>query len=127
MNNVTKLMIIKWNMTNVCWMGYELKRNNPYTFHHITKRCHGGKLEINNGAIITKNAHEFLNVIETRDLDMYEYINAILKEINVQGYMPIERQLKAIDSILNQFAREHCSDRSRSGKLLIKERYLRKS
>lgn len=110
----------------MCWMGYEVKRDNPFTFHHIQKKCHNGKLEINNGAILTRNAHEFLHIIESRDLDMYEYINAILKEINIQGYMPIERQLKAIDSILNQFAREHCSDRSRNGNLLIKERYLRK-
>ena len=126
MKSITNLMIIKWNMANMCWMGYTLKRENPYTFHHITKRCHNGKLEISNGAILTKNAHEFLHIIESRDLDMYEYINTILKEINVQGHMPIERQLKAIDSILNQFAREHCGDRARNGNLLIKERYLRK-
>lgn len=113
-------------MTNMCWMGYEVKQNNPFTFHHIQKRCHNGKLEINNGAILTRNAHEFLHIIESRDLDMYEYINAILKEINVQGYMPIERQIKAIDSILNQFVKEHCSDRTRNGNFLIKERYLRK-
>ena len=119
-------MIIKWNMTNQCWMGYQVKRDNPITFHHLIKRCHNGKLEINNGAILTRNAHEYLHIIESRDLDMYEYINTILKEINIQGYMPIERQIKAIDSILNQFAREHCGDRARNGNLLIKERYLRK-
>lgn len=126
MKSITNLMIIKWNMTNQCWMGYEVKRDNPFTFHHLRKKCHNGKLEINNGAILTRNAHEYLHIIESRDLDMYEYINAILKEINIQGYMPIERQLKAIDSILNQFAREHCGDRARNGNLLIKERYLKK-
>ena len=125
MNNVTKLMIIKWNMTNIGWMGYELKRDNPFTFHHLIKRCHKGKLEISNGAILTRNAHEYLHIIESRDLDMYNYINAVLKEINIQGHMPIERQLKAIDSVLNQFAREHCSDRTRNGNLLIKEKYIK--
>lgn len=57
---------------------------------------------------------------------MYIYLNNILKEINNQGYMPIYRQYKAIDSILRQFEIEHCSDRTKKGKLLIKEEYTKR-
>lgn len=126
MKNITRIMIDQWNMKDVDWLGYKMTRNNPYTFHHIQKREHGGREIISNGAIITKNPHEYIHLIEIKDLEMYIYLNNILKEINNQGYMPIYRQYKAIDSILSQFEREHCSDRTKKGKLLIKEEYTKR-
>lgn len=126
MRPITILMIHQWDMKDVCWMGYKVSQHNPYTFHHIKKKSDGGKLVVSNGAVLTKYPHEYLHLIEDIDVEMYCYINAILKEINEQGFMPIDRQKKAINFILKQFEREHCMDRTSKGKLLIKEEYIKR-
>lgn len=56
---------------------------------------------------------------------MYFYINNLLRVINDQRYKPTIAQLKAIKSILEQFEKEHCSDRTSKGKLLIKDEYIK--
>jgi len=123
MKQITKFMINMWDMSNIDWMGYKLNKNNPYTYHHILKKEFGGKETIDNGAILTKIPHEYIHIIEFKDLEMYIYINNLLKNINNQRELPNRQQLLAIDSILRQFEREHCSDRNSKGKLLIKEEY----
>ena len=126
MKLVTKNMIYLWNMNNLCWMGYKMSSQNPFTYHHITKRTDGGRLTIDNGAILTKNAHEFLNVIENKDLELYIYLNNMLKNINNQREMPNRQQLLAIDSLLRMFENEYSGKRNSKGNLLIKEEYTRR-
>lgn len=126
MKRLTADMIKIWNMTNMDWMGYKLCKENQPTFHHIVKECDGGKRILDNGAIIGKENHTYLHIVEDRDLEMYIYLSNILKSINDQRYMPSKRQLLAIDAILRQFEREHCSDRTSKGKVLIKECYTKR-
>lgn len=111
------------------WLGYKVSRNNPFTFHHIQKKEHGGLYTYNNGAILTGgvgSSHEYLHIIEVKDYDLFVYLNNLLKAINDQRSMPTLNQLKAIRSILLQFEREHLSDRTKKGKLLIKPSYIEK-
>ena len=122
--NIKNIMINMYNMLNMDWLGYTLEKNDIFTFHHITKKEHGGKMEINNGAILTNVSHPYLHIIENKDFDMYTYLNKLLKTINEQGYMPSEMQLLIIDNVLRQFEREHCSDYTKKGKLLIKDEYV---
>ena len=68
--------------------------------------------------------NEYLHIIESRDFDMYLYINNLLKAINSQSSAPTKRQLMAVRAILEQFEREHCSDRTTKGKRLIKDKYI---
>lgn len=126
--NVRKIMINEWNMTNVDWMGYELEEDNIFHYHHIIKKEHGGELTIDNGAILCGGAssHQYLHVIECKDFELYVYLNNLLKNINSQRCMPNKQQLLAIDSILRQFEREHCSDITCKGKPLIRESYTRR-
>lgn len=124
MKSITNLMINEWNIKKICWMGYKVSKENPYTYHHIKKRCVGGEESIENGAILTKIAHEYLHILETRDLEKYIYINNVLKQINEQGFMPLERQLLAINSILEEFERENKYEKSKKGKMLIKKEYI---
>lgn len=44
---------------------------------------------------------------------------------NIKGYLDKENLLK-IRKILEQFEREHCSDRGKKGNLLIKDEYVRR-
>ena len=48
----------------------------------------------------------------------------MLKQINEQGFMPLERQLLAINSILEEFERENRYVKSKKGKMLIKKEYI---
>lgn len=125
MKEVTRELIHIYKPKGIDWMGYEYNRVDDLSFHHIQKREHGGLYTLDNGALLRQNtSHEYLHIIEYKDLDMYMYINNLLKNINTQGYAPTKRQLLAIKAILEQFEREHCSDRTAKGKPLIRTRYI---
>ena len=119
MKEILKLMIDQYNIHKIDWMGYKVSKDNPYTYHHLLKKENGGKETVENGAILTKIGHEYLNIIESRDIELYNYINNILKQINEQGFMPLERQLLAIDAMLKMFEKDHRYDRSSKNKRLI--------
>lgn len=125
MRQITITMINKFRMTNMDWMGYTLMRDEEFDFHHIKKKCDGGPLIINNGAILVRGvSHSYIHIIESRDLDRFRYLNVILKCINSQGHMPTEKQLDLIDSVLSSFEREYSGKTLKSGKPLIKELYV---
>lgn len=126
MKQITKLMVNMYNLKKIDFMGYKVSKDNPYTYHHLIKRCHGGKEIIENGTVLTKNSHEYLHIVETRDLELYNYINNVLKQINEQGHEPLLRQILAIDYLLKLFEKDHMEDRSSKNKRLIKNEYLRR-
>lgn len=121
MKPITKQMVRIYNLDKLCFMGYKLDKNASY--HHIIKREHGGKETIENGAVLNPYAHEYLHIIEYKDLDMFIAINSILKVINVQRDKPTKEQLKTISHLLTMFENEHSRDRTSKGKLLIKHQY----
>lgn len=126
MKHITNLMINMYNLKKIDFMGYKVSKDNPYTYHHLVKRCHGGKEAIENGAVLTKNSHEYLHIVETRDLELYNCINNVLKQINEQGHEPLLRQILAIDYLLKLFEHDHMNDRSSKNKRLIKDSYLKR-
>lgn len=125
MKPIVNLMINMWNMTDRDWLGYKLNKENYFVFHHIHKREHGGKLIIDNGAILCggESSHQYLHVIECKDYELFVYLNNMLKNINSQREMPSKQQLLAIDSVFKQFEREYCGYKTKRGKYLIKEEY----
>ena len=127
MKEITNLMVYLYNLKKTDFMGYKLSKDNPYTYHHIKKRCNGGEKTIKNGAILTKLAHEYLHIIETRDLELYVYINNVLLQINEQGFAPLKRQILAIWYMLEIFEKEHKNDKTAKGKNLIKNEYRRRN
>ena len=126
MKQTTKLMVNMYNLHKIDFAGYKVSKDNPYTYHHLVKRCQGGKETIENGAILARNMHEYLNIVESRDLELYNYINNVLKQINEQGHEPLLRQILAIDYLLKLFEHDHMDDRSSKNKRLIKSEYLRR-
>lgn len=105
------------------WMNYKLVKKDV-TFHHIQKRCDGGRLEINNGGLLMPNSHAYLHLIEFLDLDTYLALNEIFKDVNSQGYEPEYEQRLIIESLLSAFESVHRWDKGSKGKLLIKRKYL---
>ena len=115
-----------WNMEDTDWLGYKLQKKDYFSFHHIKPKRDGGKARIDNGAILTSISHPYIHLIESKDIELYIYINNMLKSINDQRQMPTKQQLLAIDSILKQFEKEHSADITNKGCYLIKEEYTKR-
>lgn len=109
--------------SNMDWMNYKLVRKD-LTFHHIVKRENNGKKEISNGALLMPVGHQYLHLIECKDIDTYIAINKIFKFINQQQYEPTLEQREIIEYFLQQFEDKHRYDKGSKGKLLIKRAYL---
>lgn len=124
--NTTKMKMINiYKIENFDFMGYKLQKKDDITYHHIKKRENNGKLSVDNGALLTKTAHEYLHIIEVVDVDLYNYLNIILKEISDQKMLPNLAQIKLIRDVLIVFEEEHNQELTKKGKLIVKERYKR--
>ncbi|MBR6682994.1 MAG: hypothetical protein IKL38_01505, partial [Firmicutes bacterium] len=105
------------------WMNYKLIKSDV-TFHHIIKRENGGRRDIENGALLMPVAHQYLHLIEYKDIETYNAINRIFKYINQQKQEPTSEQREIIEYLLKQFEETHKWDKGSKGKLLIKHKYL---
>lgn len=128
MKEVTKLMINEFKLRELGhdFMGYHLQKGDIYTFHHlIVPNRNGGPYARWNGAILFSTPHQYLHVIENKDYDMFCYITSEMIDMNIKGYLDMQN-IRNINDVLCQFEREHCGDRTKKGKLLIKEEYTRR-
>ena len=135
MKEITKLMIKKYELMKLGYdfMGYDIINKNNLSFHHLIiphRNCKAlglgeGYLEWN-GAILNQNtSHNYLHLIEAKDYDMFLAITSELIDENVKGHLDIDN-LRRIHDILECFEREHSNDRSKKGKVLIKQEYMRR-
>lgn len=105
------------------WLNYKLVKDKV-TYHHITKREDGGKKAIENGALLMPIAHQYLHLIESKDIETYIGINKIFEYINKQQYEPTQEQRKILEYMLRHFEYQHRFDKGSKGKILIKHKYL---
>lgn len=122
MSDTLKFMLRMYKMGSMDWLGYD--NDERYSFHHIQKRCDGGKTIISNGAPLHISSHSYLHTIEHYDLEKYIYLNTILKAINDQKCMPSIEQLKQIKLVLLGFQNEYEGKLSSRNKLIIKKEYI---
>lgn len=85
MKKVLREMIDIYEPDGIDWMGFKLERGNPYTYHHINEKRKSGKCKTNNGAILTKKAHRFLNYLEINFPKAYEHYQYLFAKINNSG------------------------------------------
>lgn len=104
------------------WMNYKLVKKDV-TLHHIIKRVDNGRMEIPNLALIMPSGHQFLHLIEFKDIDTYITLNKIFKIINNQKAEPTPEQREIIEYLLQDFEYKHKYDKNSKGKLLIKAEY----
>lgn len=122
MSDILKVMIKIWDMNTMDWLGYDnLER---YSFHHLTKKCDGGKKIISNGAILHQSSHSYLHTIEYYDLDKYIFLNNILKKVNEQKMFTTKEQLEQIRYVLKEFQNEYEGKKSSREKDIIKKEYI---
>lgn len=105
------------------WLNYKLVKDKV-TYHHIIKRESNGKRTIENGALLMPVAHQYLHLIENKDIDTYIGINKIFEYINQQQYEPTQEQREILEYMLRQFEYQHRFDKGSKGKILIKHKYL---
>jgi hypothetical protein len=123
MNKITKEMLhIYKPISNLDWMNYKLVRNQ-LTFHHIEKRENGGKKDISNGALLMPTPHQYLHLIECKDIKTYIALNKIFKVINSQLSEPNQEQREIIEYLLQDFEYHHRNDKNSKGKTLIQKKY----
>ena len=87
---------------NIDWMGYLITENNPLTFHHIIKKADGGEMSVENGALLTQDAHNELNVIEQKYPSTYIELNKLFAELNISGKPPTEEYWHKLRLILSK-------------------------
>lgn len=105
------------------WMNYKIVKKSDLTFHHILKKEYGGGKDISNGALLIPISHQYLHLIECKDIDTYITINKIFKVINNQKYEPTSDQRQIIEYLLQEFELKYKDDKNSKGKLLIKKEY----
>lgn len=135
MREITKLMINEYKIMKlgIDFMGFSVDRKSSLSFHHLIvphRDCKIAGLGEGylwwNGAILRQNtSHDYLHLIEGKDYDVFSAITSEMIDMNIKGYLDINN-LRYIDDCLKTFEREHCTDRNKKGRLLIKEEYTRR-
>jgi hypothetical protein len=129
MKEVTKLMIRDFKLKELGYdfMGYHLNKDDIFTVHHliIPARDGGEIIRPNISILCGKTSHPYLHLIEAKDEEIFYHITSEMIDMNIKGRLDVEN-LREIDDLLTYFEREHCSDRGKKGKMLIKEEYLRR-
>lgn len=104
MSDAKKIQKVRKAMLEIygegCWMGYKLCRENPYSYHHILEARKGGRITIDNGAILTRFAHDDLNALERKASYLYHDLNVLFKELNETRRPPTKEYFKEINGIL---------------------------
>lgn len=130
MKEITKLMIKEFNIKKLGYdfMGYSLQKGDIYTYHHliVPKRLNGLETRENGAILCGASSHPYLHLIEYLDLEIFNLISSEMIDQNIKGRLDIEN-LRKIRYLLEYFEREHCNDRGKKGKLLIKEEYLKRN
>lgn len=136
MKEITEKMIKDFKIINLGYdfMGYQIDKKRSLSFHHLIvphRDCHNKGLGEGylywNGAILNQlTSHDYLHLIEKIDYDIFLAITSEMIDENIKGYLDITN-LRYINDCLSLFEREHCSDRSKKGKILIKDDYLKRT
>ena len=123
---ITKLMIQKYNISDIDFMGYYIDKDNASYHHLIIPKRNGGPKTISNEAILNKEtSHAYLHLIEKKDYGVfYDITREMIKE-NKIGKIDMEI-INRIDDILNYFEKEHSQDINFSGEKLIREDYMKR-
>lgn len=126
MKEITREMLKIYNpVSNLDWMNYKLVKGQV-SYHHILKHSDGGKKTIHNGALLMPHSHNYLHIIECKEIKIYEMINKLFKIINTQLHEPNMEQREIIEYLLLEFEDKHRNDLNSKGKILIKDKYLRR-
>lgn len=87
---------------NECWMNYLVTKKNFISAHHIQEVRNHGKTEWGNIALITTNAHQYLNYMDREYHRLYMELNGLFKELNKTYMPPVEAYYDEVDRVLRR-------------------------
>lgn len=133
MDNVTQQMIKIYKIKTIDFMGYKIEREKELSFHHLIiphRNCKkyglGDGRFIWNGAILVQDtSHNYLNLIEQYDFELFCRITSEMIDENLKGKIDIYN-LRNINDLLTYFEKEYANYKSSKGKILIKSEYITK-
>mgnify|MGYP007049655042 CR=1 FL=1 len=70
-------------------------QTDKLTYHHLTKKEHGGKATVENGANLIREIHQWLHQLENSDIELYHLVNECLdlfKRVMSLGYTELIEQ-----------------------------------
>lgn len=102
MDKILKQMIVIYEPDGIDWMEYNLSRDNPYTYHHIIEKRNGGRRTLDNGAILTQNAHRYLNYLDMKKHDYYRELNSLFLFLNRTKQPPTEEYYEEVRKVLKK-------------------------
>lgn len=93
-NTIALAMMLKiYGPITVDWMGFKIDESNPLTFHHIHKKSEGGGTKLENGALIGKKSHRYLNILEVYRPELHDEWNVFFATVN-ESRRPMNEELK---------------------------------
>lgn len=135
MREVTKELVRDFRVIKLGYdfMGYEVRNKNGISFHHLIiprrlSKEYGigdGYVYWNGSILVQCTSHDYLHLIESLDMDMFDYISLEMIDMHSLGCIGLDN-LRKIRDCLVSFEREYSGVRSKKGKELIKEEYVRK-
>ena len=135
MRDVTKALYDDFKLKDLGYdfMGYIIERKQDLSFHHLIiprrlSRQNGigeGYCYWNGAPLVQCTSHEYLHLIEAKDLSSFNAITSEMIDIKAKGFLDKEN-LVNIRQILIEFEEQHKNDRSKKGKIIIKREYITK-
>lgn len=109
----------------VDFLGYPFTNKKELTYHHIQPKNCGGKTTYTNGALLTKESHSYIHIIEAYDYELFIQVSRELIGIHIDGKIIPER-LERIHELLAFFECKFQGQYTKRGGLIIKEEYTRR-
>ena len=70
------------------WMYTPITKGSIWTIHHILEKHCGGNATLDNVALLLKKSHQLLNMLKTKNLNLYYEWNQLFMDINVSKCPP---------------------------------------
>ena len=102
MNYDIRLMISIYGTEEYDWLGDKIKDVTKLTKHHIVKKELGGENGVSNYALLTVKSHKLMHLLEEKDPELFEEINAKFLELNRSLKPPTKEYYRSIDSLLRK-------------------------
>ena len=131
MREITKEMIKSYKIKEFDFMGYDIKKKQGLSFHHLIvphreSRHYGigeGYVWWNGAILVQHTSHDYLHLIENKEEEIFNRITSEMIDENVKVKLDIDN-LKRIKNLLIYFEKEYQNKRSKKGKILIKSSYI---
>ncbi len=99
---ITMLEIYKPLEQGRDWMNYKIVNPADLTFHHIKEKRNGGARVLNNGAILIRRSHDYLNYLDYCYHRYYKDLNELFHILNMTMAPPTEDYYEEVDYILRK-------------------------